>query len=148
MRKDMDPQQRRTPRTSRSGARREISGEYRPESVVRARTLDCLVRHAPAIDGVWSRDVEPGDWVVVRTRNSVYSLHALGDGRFRVAGGWFASNGCDNRDIRISGCTWGGCAIHTGLVAAPGMWLEFGNGVRTTCIREVRLLRDRDTRTH
>jgi hypothetical protein len=28
------------------------------------------------------------------------------------------------------------------------MWLEFGNGVRTTCIREVRLLRNRDGRTH
>jgi hypothetical protein len=116
--------------------------------VVRGRTLDGLVRHAPRIDGVWSRDVEPGDWVVVRTKNSTYSLFSLGDGQFRVAGGWFTAHGFDNLRIRIAGCTWGGCAIHTGLVAAPGMWLEFGNGVRTTCIREVRLLRQHDNRTH
>ena len=27
---------------------------------------------------------EPGDWVVIRTRNSVYSLAPLGDGRYRA----------------------------------------------------------------
>lgn len=114
----------------------------------RGRTLESLARHAPLIEGVWTRDVEIGDWVVVRTRNSVYSLLSVGEGRFRVVGGWFTTNGCDNLTIRVAGCTWGGCAIHTGLVAAPGMWLEFGNGVRTTCIREVRLLRGVDERTH
>lgn len=119
-----------------------------PPQSVRGRTLDSLARHAPLIEGVWTRDVVAGDWVVVRTRNSVYSLLSLGEGRFRVAGGWFTVNGCDDLTIRIAGCTWGGCAIHTGLVAAPGMWLEFGNGVRTTCIREVRLLRGGDERPH
>lgn len=117
-------------------------------AVLRGRSLDSLVRHAAAIDGVRSREVECGDWIVVRTRNSVYSMLALGDGEYRVAGGWFTVHGCDNVTIRIAGCTWGGCAIHTGLVAAPGMWLEFSNGVRTTCIREVRLLRNRDQRPH
>jgi hypothetical protein len=141
-------------RRDKSDAGQDVSspnGSHLPDSsaqVVRGRTLDALVRHAPAIAGVWSRDVQPGDWVVVRTRNSVYSLMALGDGRYRVAGGWFTVHGCDNLAIRIAGCTWGGCAIHTGVVAAPGMWLEFGNGVRTTCIREVRLLRGNDVRTH
>ncbi len=116
--------------------------------LLRGRTLDAMVRHAPAIQGIRVRDVEPGDWIVVRTRNSLYSLLCLGEGRYRVAGGWFSQHGYDNLTIRIAGCTWGGCAIHTGLVAAPGMWLEFANGVRTTCIREVRLLRGHDARTH
>lgn len=106
-----------------------------------ARTLDRLTAHAPEIDGVWNNRVQAGDWVVVRTRNSVYSLAAMGDGTYQVAGGWFAAEGCDNIRVRILGCTWGGHAIHTGLVAAPGMFLEFGNGVRTTRIRDVRLVR-------
>ena len=55
------------------------------------RTLDRLVQHADRIDGVWIDDVSTGDWVMVRTRNSTYSLAPLGQGRYRVTGGWFAS---------------------------------------------------------
>jgi hypothetical protein len=124
------------------------SGEADAASFVCGRTLDRLAHQAAIIDGVRARDVEAGDWIVIRTKNSIYSLYSLGDGRYRVAGGWFTLHGCDNRAVRVAGCTWGGCAIHTGLVAAPGMWLEFANGVRTTCIREVRLLRSRHDRTH
>ena len=43
--------------------------------------------------------------------------------------------------LRVAGCTWGGSAILTRMIAAPGMFLEFGNRVRTTRIREVRHLR-------
>ncbi len=105
------------------------------------RTLDRLTEHARAIGGVSTAAVEAGDWVVVRTRNSVYSMAALGEGRFLVAGGWFATHHRESAPVRVAGCTWGGRAIHTGLVAAPGMFLEFDNGVRTTRIREVRLIR-------
>ena len=104
------------------------------------RTLSRVASHAAAIDGVWARDVQPGDWVVVRTRNSVYSAAAVGDGTYNVAGGWFSGSRANLR-MRIVGCTWGGSAIHTALVAAPGMFLEFDNGVRTTRIQDVRLIR-------
>jgi len=104
------------------------------------RTLSRVASSATAIDGVWARDVQPGDWVVVRTRNSVYSAAAVGDGTYDVAGGWFSGRRANLR-IRIVGCTWGGSAIHTALVAAPGMFLEFDNGVRTTRIQDVRLIR-------
>jgi hypothetical protein len=57
-----------------------------------------------------------------------------------MAGGWFSGSRTNLR-VRIAGCTWGGSAIHTGLVAAPGMFLEFANGVRTTRIQHVRLIR-------
>ena len=119
-----------------------------PASGVDVRTLDRLVQHAEAIDGVWSDDVRTGDWVIVRTKNSVYSLAPLGRGRYRVAGGWFASRTAEEQDVRIAGRTWGGAAIHTRLVAAVGMFLEFDNGVRTTRIQDVRLLRGRDDKTH
>ncbi len=124
------------------------STRHVPEPGVDVRTLDRLVQSTDAIDGVWADNVQPGDWIVVRTRNSVYSLAALGTGRYRAVGGWFAASGAEGRDVRIAGCTWGGAAIHTRLVAAIGMYLEFDNGVRTTRIREVSLIRGGDATRH
>lgn len=124
------------------------STRHVPATSVDARTLDRLVDHAETIDGLWAEDVQLGDWVVVRTRNSVYSLAPLGKGHYRVAGGWFAARHEDEQDVRIAGCTWGGAAIHTRLIAAVGMYLEFDNGVRTTRIREVQVIRGGEDRTH
>lgn len=113
-----------------------------------ARTLDRIVEHSTEIIGVWSDDVKPGDWIVVRTKNSTYSLASQGDGLFRVAGGWFATSHAEDRPVRIAGCTWGGAVIHTRLLAAVGMFLEFDNGVRTTRIREAQLIRGAAGKEH
>lgn len=118
-----------------------------PESGVDARTLDRLVHSAGTIEGIWSDAVQPGDWIVIRTKNSVYSLAALGKGRYRVVGGWFRARGLEDEEVRVNGCTWGGTTIHTRLIAAVGMYLEFDNGVRTTRIREISLIRGGDEAT-
>jgi hypothetical protein len=112
------------------------------------RTLDRLVDHAHCTGGVREHEIRAGDWVVVRTKNSTYSMAAMGDGRFLVSGGWFRAGGAEQSPVRIVGCTWGGSAIHTRMVAAAGMCLEFDNGVRTTRIREVQLIRGGDPRPH
>ena len=39
--------------------------------------------------------------------------------------------------VGINGCTWGGSVIHSDILAAPGLFLEFANGVTTTRIRSV-----------
>jgi hypothetical protein len=119
-----------------------------PDSRIGARTLDRIVEASSVIDGVWADSIQPGDWLVVRTKNSTYSLAALGEGRFQPAGGWFKTSGSEGQDVRITGCTWGGAAIHTRLLAAVGMFIEFDNGVRTTRIREVTLLRGPVGTTH
>ena len=106
-----------------------------------AHSLERIADHSRTIQGVWANDIQPGDWVIVRTKNSQYSLAALGDGRFQVAGGWFAAKGAEATPVRVAGCTWGGRAILTELVAAPGMFVEFSNGVHTTRVRDVRLVR-------
>ena len=111
----------------------------------RVRTLDRIAAATGVTDAVWACDVRAGDWVVVRTRNSVYAAAAVGDGTYDVAGGWFSGDRTNLR-VGIAGCTWGGRAIHTGLVAAPGLFLEFTNGVRTTRIQHVRLIRGRASR--
>ncbi|MCA1562005.1 MAG: hypothetical protein LC753_17415 [Acidobacteria bacterium] len=112
-----------------------------PRFEQRVVTLDRLTARSADIDGVWADDVRPGDWVIVRTRNSVYSLLANGDGTYDAAGGWFAREHQSGAGLRVAGCTWGGAALLTRMIAAPGMFLEFGNTVRTTRIREVRLIR-------
>jgi hypothetical protein len=104
-------------------------------------SLDSLVAAAVATRGVRVEDLEPGDRVIVRTRNSVYSLLLKGEGTFEASGGWFAREDREASEVQVAGCTWGGSAILTRMIAAPGMFLEFANHVRTTRICEVRLLK-------
>jgi hypothetical protein len=105
------------------------------------RTLDAITTQAGWIDGIRKTEVGLGDRLIVETRNSHYLLVSLGDGRFQVSGGWFDRQGASPATTTINGCTWGGTAIRTDLAARHGLFLEFGNTVRTTRIQKVRLLR-------
>ena len=121
-------------------------------------SIERLASAAAVVDGVRVGDLEPGDCLVVRTRNSIYTLRLNADGTFDAEGGWFArqedadpeanpaslpaeASERTGRRRRVVGCTWGGSALLTRMIAAPGMFLEFDNRVRTTRIREVRHLR-------
>lgn len=115
---------------------------------VLARTLTRLATAAPGLDGVWKHDTRQGDWIIVRTKNSTYALAVQDDLTVVVSGGWFETVAPGEHRVRISGCTWGGSAILTGMMAAPGMCIEFGNGVRTTRVREVEVIRDVAGRPH
>jgi len=103
-------------------------------------SLESLATCAAGVDGVRVGDVQPGDSLIVRTKNSTYSLRAHADGTFEATGGWFSREQSGTR-LRIAGCTWGGSALFTRIIAAPGMFLEFANHVRTTRIRDVRVVR-------
>jgi hypothetical protein len=105
-----------------------------------ARTLTAITTHAECAGVAHKRDLTPGDRVVVSTRNSVYSLESVGGELFLVHGGWFEKNP-GSRLITVNGCTYGGSVIRTDIVAAPGLFLEFGNNVSTTRIQSVRVLR-------
>ena len=109
--------------------------------MVGAIRLDAVTREAERLEGVRRADPRFGDWIVVDTRNSSYWMLCLGDGRYCVLGGWFDLRGLSPATITVRGCTWGGSAIHTELIAAPCLFLEFGNGVVTTRIQRVRLIR-------
>ena len=105
------------------------------------RPLDALAAEVDRLPAVLRRDLRSGDWLVVTTRNSVYSLCLLEDGSYSVAGGWFDRNGESPRRLGVNGCTFGGRAIKSDVVAAPGLFLEFENRVTTTRIQEARILR-------
>ena len=110
-------------------------------------SLDMLARQAECVRGVRRPDLDCGDCVIVTTRNSSYVIISLGDGRFRVSGGWFDRMGASPAVTTINGCTWGGSAIKSDLIAGPGLFLEFGNRVLTTRIRDVRVTRARESQT-
>lgn len=104
------------------------------------RTLNAIAMCADQLPVTRKQDLEPGDCVIVSTKNSVYRLQALGGNLFHASGGWFdrTPSPCT---VSVNGCTFGGSAICTDIVAAVGLFLEFGNNVSTTRIRDVRVLR-------
>lgn len=114
---------------------------FSPPASVPALPLGALVSAAEALAGVRRRDLSAGDRLVVSTKNSIYSLVARADGRFEISGGCFARDPDSTggaRTLEVNGCTAGGHALFTTIVAAPGLFLEFGDGTRTTRIRQVR----------
>lgn len=106
-----------------------------------ARTLGAIVAHARCADAVHKDDLQFGDRVIVTTRNSVYTLCTLGGDSFAVSGGWFDQNADAPATVTVAGCTYGGSMIRQDVVAARGLFLEFGNRVSTTRIRGVRVER-------
>lgn len=100
--------------------------------------LEALVAAAGTLAGVRRDEVVPGDRLVVATRNSIYVLLACSDGRFVVSGGSFARQGAGERRLAVNGCTAGGRALYSDVVAAPRLFLEFADGTTTTRIRSVR----------
>lgn len=116
----------------------DTSGVFRPVKKRKAIPLEGLTAAAELVDGVKRRDLEPGDRVVISTKNSVYALTACADGRFEVSGGWFEREGDGPARIEVRGCTAGGHAIFTDHVAARGLFMEFADGLRTTRIKSVR----------
>lgn len=105
------------------------------------RLLEQMTESAQHLKGIRRGDLRAGDRIVVSTRNSRYSLTACDDGLFLAAGGWFDRSQSVPVRIAVNGCTAGGKAIYRNLVAAPGLFLEFGNRVVTTRIQRTRLIR-------
>lgn len=103
--------------------------------------IERLTEAAGSVGGIRRQALDPGDRVVVSTKNSVYSLVARADGAFDVGGGWFEIHGMGVTTIEVVGCTAGGHAVFTDHIAVPGLFLEFADGLRTTRIRTVRTFR-------
>jgi hypothetical protein len=108
-----------------------------------AHTLEAAVEEAQSLEEVRKNDLRSGDRVLVTTRNSRYTIWVLGDGLYWVSGGWFDLQDSSPLRVAISGCTWGGTAIKSDIVAARGLRLQFGNTVLTTRIKEVCVIRAR-----
>ena len=116
-------------------------GDDRSDQAVAARTLGSIVDHSLQLEPVRKIDLQYGDWIVVTTKNSTYSICFLGRDLYAVSGGWFDQQSAAPLTVSVNGCTWGGSAIKSDILAAPGLFLEFGNRVRTTRIQQVEIHR-------
>ena len=103
--------------------------------------LRAVVKTSDKLCQVAKADVEPGDWIFVKTVNSLYRIRVRGDGLYEASGGWFDRKQLSPMTVRISGCSWGGSIIKTGLLAACGLFLEFGNKLVTTPIQRIIIVR-------
>lgn len=103
-------------------------------------SLENLVHSACQLQEVLKKDLSQGDWVLVRTLRSVYSIKVLGGGYYSVSGGYFDSRGDSPVRTTISGCTWGGSIIKVDVIAACGLCIEFGNRVITSIIQSAVIL--------
>ena len=122
------------------------SGVHRRTGPIKAISVDDLAEAAQVVGGIKRGDLEVGDRVIVSTKNSVYSLTVRGDGAFDASGGWFEREGKGGVTVEVLGCTAGGHALFTEHIAAPGLFMEFADGLRTTRIRTVRRI-EREVRS-
>ena len=99
------------------------------------------MRQSGRSDLVWKKDLCFGDWVLITTKNSTYSICVLDNDLYSVSGGWFDREGISPLKTTINGCTWGGSAIKHDIVAGQGLFLEFGNQILTTRIQSVHVIR-------
>ncbi len=81
--------------------------------------------------------LKAGDYIYLKTYNSTYTIKVDSDGTYLVSGGWFDKNNLSPMKLSINGCTWGGSVIKTDIVAACGLFLEFGNKLITSRIKEI-----------
>jgi len=107
----------------------------------RFRTVNAILDQVGVSQPARKRELDRGDYVVVMTENSVYSIQVLENSTYLVRGGWFDRQHMSPVRLSIAGCTWGGSVIKNDIVAACGLHLEFGNRVLTSRIREVLVIR-------
>jgi len=107
----------------------------------RFRTVNAILEQVGASHPARKGELGCGDYVVVTTENSIYSIEVLSSATYRVRGGWFDRQRLSPVTLSIAGCTWGGSVIKNDIVAACGLHLEFGNRVLTSRIREVLVIR-------
>ena len=97
-------------------------------------SLSALVSHAEGLCQLRKADLHVGDWVFVKTLNSLYTIRDDEGGLYVVKGGWFDRKSLSPMKNTINGCTWGGSTIKSDIVAACGLCLDFGNRLGTTRI--------------
>jgi hypothetical protein len=107
----------------------------------RFRTVNAILEQVGVSRPARKGELGRGDYVVITTENSIYSIEVLEGSTYLVRGGWFDRQRLSPVTLSIAGCTWGGSVIKNDIVAACGLHLEFGNRVLTSRIREVLVIR-------
>ncbi len=105
------------------------------------QSLDRIIERNDQLKHVSKNSLEYGDFVFVKTRNSLYKIRKAENNLYEVWGGWFDRKGISPQRLSIRGCTWGGSIINIGMVAACGLCLEFGNNLITSPVTGIILIK-------
>ena len=105
--------------------------------------LKRIVKGTEKLEKIGKSQLEVGDYLFVKTINSLYSICKKENNQYEVSGGWFDRKGLSPAVLSIRGCTWGGSIIHLEVVAACGLFLEFGNNLTTSPIRKIVVIKAR-----
>lgn len=108
-------------------------------------TLNSIVQSTHLFSPLRKDELNVGDWVIIRTVKSVYTLHSLGDGLYEASGGWFDKKGYSPMRIGVAGATWGGSSIMPKVLAACGMRVEFRNRMITSPVNSIIIIPNRLT---
>jgi hypothetical protein len=98
--------------------------------------LQNMVDRCEGLIEIKKSQLQKGDLVFLKTKNSIYKIKADDEGQYIVSGGWFDKNSQSPLRVKINGCTWGGSVIKSDIIAACGLFLEFGNRVVTSRIEK------------
>ena len=96
-----------------------------------------LVHQSEKLAQVYKANLHAGDFVMVKTCNSIYTIRVVSEKSYIVSGGWFDRKGLSPVKMTINGCTWGGSVIKMDIVAACGLCMEFGNRLITSTIQKI-----------
>ena len=102
--------------------------------------LKYMVDQSTVMPVVKKDQLRIGDRIILKTHNSTYTIVVDRNGKYLVSGGWFDKNNMSPMRVSINGCTWGSSVIKTDIVAACGLFLEFGNKLVTSRIKEIFIL--------
>lgn len=100
-----------------------------------------VLRGVGDLSAVSRSELMIGDVMLIRTRNSLYTIRLTARGCYSATGGWFDRKGLSPHPIAINGCTWGGTLIKVDILAACGLCIEFSNRVVTSPVRSIVVLR-------
>jgi hypothetical protein len=103
--------------------------------------LEKIVHRMDDVKQVPKSSLQTGDTLYIRTLNSTYTIRKTEQELYEVSGGWFDRQGISPAIMTIRGCTWGGSVINIGIVAACGLYIEFGNNLITSPIRQIIIIK-------
>lgn len=96
--------------------------------------LSIFTEQVQKLPALYKSKVEIGDYILVKTQNSIYKLRALKGNEYHVSGGRFDRKKQSPIQITITGCGQGSAFVKIDLIAACGLRIEFGNKVITSSI--------------
>lgn len=97
--------------------------------------LSRFVERVEKFPALYKSEVEIGDYILVKTQNSIYKLQARTGSEYFVSGGRFDRKKQSPIQITVTGCGLGSAFIKIDLIAACGLCIEFGNRVITSPIK-------------